>query len=204
MTDIYKLIPIDERPYEWAKAELETFFKDASRYRVTDLEKVTMKPNVHISIFHKDDESIDIWRVYWSDSDSVKYSILENYQELKDKHPDIVSMLERNGVAAYESEKNKQQNFTERNKNAKIYKPLSHIREIDVRENEMYKKLEDELRDLKLNRRMQVMGKIRAARELGDLCDNPAYDEAKKEQAEIEQRIDEIEKMLKEMIATKE
>lgn len=58
-------------------------------------------------------------------------------------------------------------------------------------------KLEDELHDLKVNRRHEVAGKIREAREQGDLSENAEYDAAKDEQRDIEARIEEIEKILK-------
>ena len=59
------------------------------------------------------------------------------------------------------------------------------------------KKLEDELHDLKVNRRKEVAGKIKEAREQGDLSENAEYDAAKDEQRDIEARIEEIEKILK-------
>ena len=59
------------------------------------------------------------------------------------------------------------------------------------------KKLEDELHYLKLNRRKEVAGKIKEAREQGDLSENAEYDAAKDEQRDIETRIEEIEKILK-------
>ena len=59
------------------------------------------------------------------------------------------------------------------------------------------KKLEDELHDLKVVRRKEVAGKIKEAREQGDLSENAEYDAAKDEQRDIEARIEEIEKILK-------
>lgn len=59
------------------------------------------------------------------------------------------------------------------------------------------KKLEDELQDLKVNRRKEVAQKIKEAREQGDLSENAEYDAAKDEQRDIEARIEEIEKILK-------
>ena len=47
-------------------------------------------------------------------------------------------------------------------------------------------KLEDELHDLKVNRRKEVAGKIKEAREQGDLSENAEYDAAKDEQRDIE------------------
>ena len=59
------------------------------------------------------------------------------------------------------------------------------------------KKLEDELQDLKVNRRQEVAQKIKEAREQGDLSENAEYDAAKDEQRDIEARIEELEKILK-------
>lgn len=59
------------------------------------------------------------------------------------------------------------------------------------------KSLEDELQDLKVNRRKQVALKIKEAREQGDLSENAEYDAAKDEQRDIELRIEEIDKILK-------
>ena len=59
------------------------------------------------------------------------------------------------------------------------------------------KKLEDELENLKVVKRKEVAGKIKEAREQGDLSENAEYDAAKDEQRDIEARIDEIEKILK-------
>lgn len=59
------------------------------------------------------------------------------------------------------------------------------------------KQLEDELQELKVNRRKQVAEKIKEAREQGDLSENAEYDAAKDEQRDIEARIEEIEKILR-------
>lgn len=59
------------------------------------------------------------------------------------------------------------------------------------------KKLEDELHDLKVFKRKEVADKIREAREQGDLSENAEYDAAKDEQRDIEARIEELEKILK-------
>ena len=59
------------------------------------------------------------------------------------------------------------------------------------------KKLEDELENLKVVRRKEVSQKIKEAREQGDLSENAEYDAAKDEQRDIEARIEDIEKILK-------
>ena len=59
------------------------------------------------------------------------------------------------------------------------------------------RKYEDELHDLKVVRRQEVAQKIKEAREQGDLSENAEYDAAKDEQRDIEARIEELEKILK-------
>lgn len=59
------------------------------------------------------------------------------------------------------------------------------------------KKLEDEVQTLKVVKRKEVAQKIKEAREQGDLSENAEYDAAKDEQRDIETRIEEIEKILK-------
>ncbi len=59
------------------------------------------------------------------------------------------------------------------------------------------KALEDELQNLKVNRRQEVAVKIKEAREQGDLSENAEYDAAKDEQRDIELRIEEIDNILK-------
>ena len=59
------------------------------------------------------------------------------------------------------------------------------------------KKLEDELQDLKVVQRKAIAQKIKEAGEQGDLSENAEYDAAKDEQRDIEARIEQIEKILK-------
>lgn len=59
------------------------------------------------------------------------------------------------------------------------------------------KKYEDELEHLKVVRRKEVADKIKEARGQGDLSENAEYDAAKDEQRNIESRIEELEKILK-------
>ena len=59
------------------------------------------------------------------------------------------------------------------------------------------KKYEDELHNLKVVRRKEVAQKIKEAMEQGDLSENAEYDAAKDEQRDIEARIEELEKILK-------
>ena len=59
------------------------------------------------------------------------------------------------------------------------------------------KQYEDELQNLKVFKRKEVAQKIKEAREQGDLSENAEYDAAKDEQRDIEARIEELEKLLK-------
>lgn len=59
------------------------------------------------------------------------------------------------------------------------------------------KKIEEELQDLKVNKRREIAAKIKEAREQGDLSENAEYDAAKDEQRDIEAQIVELENILK-------
>ncbi len=59
------------------------------------------------------------------------------------------------------------------------------------------KELEAELEYLKTEKRKEISEKIKVARGFGDLSENAEYDEAKKEQGEVEVKILKLEKMLK-------
>lgn len=66
------------------------------------------------------------------------------------------------------------------------------------------KALEDELQELKVVRRKEIAQKIKEAREQGDLSENAEYDAAKDEQRDMEARIEEIEKILKNAVVIDE
>lgn len=59
------------------------------------------------------------------------------------------------------------------------------------------KELEAELEYLKTEKRKEISEKIKVARGFGDLSENAEYDEAKKEQGEVEVKIVQLENMLK-------
>ena len=59
------------------------------------------------------------------------------------------------------------------------------------------KKLEVELENLKVVKRKEDDDQIKEAREQGDLSENAEYDAAKDEQRDMEARIEELEKILK-------
>lgn len=59
------------------------------------------------------------------------------------------------------------------------------------------RKLEAELHHLKSVRRKEVADRIKEAREYGDIVENSEYDDAKNEQAFVEGRIKDLEKLLR-------
>ena len=59
------------------------------------------------------------------------------------------------------------------------------------------KDIEEELQDLKVNKRREIAAKIKEAREQGDLSEYAEYDAAKDEQRDIENRIEQLEAILK-------
>ncbi|XJS09779.1 transcription elongation factor GreA [Aerococcaceae bacterium WGS1372] len=58
-------------------------------------------------------------------------------------------------------------------------------------------KLEEELEDLKVNKRKEIIERIKIARSFGDLSENSEYESAKDEQAFVEGRISTIETMIR-------
>jgi transcription elongation factor GreA len=58
-------------------------------------------------------------------------------------------------------------------------------------------KLKAELEDLQTNKRREVAERIKEAREFGDIAENSEYDDAKNEQAMLEQRIAQLEDRLR-------
>ena len=62
---------------------------------------------------------------------------------------------------------------------------------------EGYDKLEAELELLKTTRRKEVAERLKVAISFGDLSENAEYDEAKKEQAELEEKIMKLEHMIR-------
>jgi len=59
------------------------------------------------------------------------------------------------------------------------------------------KKVEDELDELKAVKRKEVAEKIKQALAFGDISENSEYDEAKNEQAQLEERIAKLETILR-------
>jgi transcription elongation factor GreA len=58
-------------------------------------------------------------------------------------------------------------------------------------------KLKDELEELSTTKRREVAARIKEAREFGDISENSEYDDAKNEQAMLEQRIAQLEERLR-------
>lgn len=62
---------------------------------------------------------------------------------------------------------------------------------------ERYKSLKEELKELKTKKRKEIAEMLQEAKELGDLAENAAYQEAKNLQETLESRILELELLLK-------
>ena len=65
-------------------------------------------------------------------------------------------------------------------------------------------KLEEELTYLKLEKRPEVVERIKVARSFGDLSENSEYDSAKEDQAFVEGRISTLEGMIRNAVIIKE
>lgn len=65
---------------------------------------------------------------------------------------------------------------------------------------EGYNKIEDEIEFLKTVRRKEVAERIKEAISFGDLSENAEYDAAKNEQAQLEERINKLENMVRKAV----
>lgn len=65
---------------------------------------------------------------------------------------------------------------------------------------EGYNKLEEELEYLKAVKRKEVAERLKVAISFGDLSENAEYDEAKNEQAQVEERIMKLENMIRKAV----
>jgi transcription elongation factor GreA len=77
---------------------------------------------------------------------------------------------------------------------------LRGLEEPDVKEvlltPEGFEKLKEEIQHLTTHKRREVAERIKQAREFGDITENSEYDDAKNEQAMLEQRIAQLEERL--------
>lgn len=73
----------------------------------------------------------------------------------------------------------------------------------DYLSKEKYEELEAELKELKLVARKEVAEHLEYAKSLGDLSENAEYHEARDKQADIEDRISQIESILKNAVLIK-
>lgn len=69
---------------------------------------------------------------------------------------------------------------------------------------EGYDKIKQELEYLKMEKRPEVINALKEARALGDLSENAEYDAARTEQAEVENRIIELEAMMEKAMIIKD
>ncbi len=79
----------------------------------------------------------------------------------------------------------------------------SDMDEIKYITEEKRKALEEELNHLKITRRKEILEALEAARALGDLSENAEYHQAREDQGKMEDRINQIDHMLKSAVVVK-
>lgn len=62
---------------------------------------------------------------------------------------------------------------------------------------EKFVALKQELETLKIDKRREIAGRLEFAKSMGDLAENAEYQTAREEQADVEERINELESILK-------
>ena len=88
--------------YNWAASQMKEMFPNPDRYNIKNLKNRVEKLNSHISLFRGEKTDPVIVRVYWKNTNSVKYSIVDNYNEMRRESADMVDLLERNGIYVFE------------------------------------------------------------------------------------------------------
>lgn len=129
---IYEIIPVSERPYYWAYREMKMYYPHPKRLKLIGLDTVSFSSVLHKSIFHIDDRSKpDILRIYWRDDQRLNYMVLTNYNEIKENHPEMLGLLERNGKAVYDYYIRKREELVRQHKKVTDYEPFSPYRKRD-------------------------------------------------------------------------
>ncbi len=104
MSDKYSMNNRDEllSAYLWAEEEMNRMFPKPDVFQIKNLKNRREKPHTHVSLFRGLSADEAIVRVFWADTNSVKYSRVANYPELRMESSDLVDLLERNGLYVYE------------------------------------------------------------------------------------------------------
>lgn len=91
--------------YNWARKQMEKYCPDPNYYNIKGMDRFKQKKNYsHVSVFRGLSMDPPIIRVYWYDTDSFLYSIINNYNECFVCAPEIMMELEDEGIAVYEKE----------------------------------------------------------------------------------------------------
>ena len=125
MSEVFRMVPPDERPYEWALSEYEKNFA-GNKVRLS-VETLVIKPGTHVSLFHKEG-GIDLYRCFWEKKRTVYYCQITNFKELQEQHPEIVQLLLNNGRAAYEQLIKQREEAKKLGRKIPEYEPLSVFR----------------------------------------------------------------------------
>ncbi len=99
---IYRIIPVEERPYHWATKEMELLQRETTTLNLTDLDKISNGPRVTVSIFCSMDASNKaILRVYWRKLNKVSFTYISNYENMLEQWPELVNYFESVGREQY-------------------------------------------------------------------------------------------------------
>ena len=90
------------RAYAWAVREMAKYFPKPDHFILTNFDEMVLKPQSHLSFFRGLPTDPVIIRVWWNDTKSFKYSIVDNYNDLREQNAELVRLLERNGVYVFE------------------------------------------------------------------------------------------------------
>lgn len=97
-----QFIPAEDRPYYWAFREMKRVSLKHTFAKLPALDDLAFDGNIHQSVYHiGEDNKPDILRTADFDEGKVRYDILQNYFESCAEYPEMMGVLERNGVDEY-------------------------------------------------------------------------------------------------------
>ena len=97
-----QFIPAEERPYYWAFREMKRISMKHTFAKLPALDDMAFDGNIHQSVYHiGEDNKPDILRTSVFDEGKVRYDILQNYYESCAEYPEMMGVLERNGIDEY-------------------------------------------------------------------------------------------------------
>lgn len=102
MGGTYSRQEVDDRLYSWALNEIRACNMQPEKKRYKSLSNIWSAPRINYAFFRSNDINQPVlFRIEDVDKHAVEFFKVVNYDELKRKEPEEVSLLEANGAALF-------------------------------------------------------------------------------------------------------